>query len=203
MATKVFLIRHCQSVANAERRYNCSIEDDEGLSEKGLEQAAQVARFFSGMLVGKVYSSPFLRTRQTSAAIADACGSVVEECDFLRELDCGHWNGRSEEEIMRDFPEVWRGWHYDPQNNPIPGGETLLEVQARALPEFERIVKRNRDETVVVVTHYCVFNVLLCSLVSSLANFRSFDTRNGTIAEIRMENVPRVEAYWNPTRGKD
>ncbi len=196
--TTIYIIRHCQSKANAARVYNSTIEDDGGLSEAGREQARLVGRFFSGLRLDRVYSSPFLRTRETAQEIAQASGSEIELVEGFGEMDCGSWNGKSEDEIRKGFPQAWKGWRDDPQNNPIPGGESLLDVQARVLPEFERIMKRHQGGRIAVVTHYCVLNVMICSLVSSLANFRCFDTRNGTIAEVSMENVPRIRMYHSP-----
>ena len=196
--TTVYLVRHCQSRANAKRVYNSTIGDDEGLTEGGKEQARQVAKFFHGLRLAKVYTSPFLRTRQTAQEISSASGAAMEVAERFGELDCGRWNGKSEDEIRREFPEAWKGWRDDPQSNPIPEGETLLEVQARVLPEFERLIKLHKEERIAIVTHYCVLNVMICSLVSSLANFRCFDTRNGTIAEVSMEKVPRIRMYHSP-----
>ena len=193
--TIVYIVRHCQSLANARRMYNCTVRDDLGLSDAGKSQAWELANYFSSRPVSRIYSSPFLRTRQTAAEIAKTTRAEIEIVDELRELDCGQWSGRSEDEIREKFPEAWKGWHFDPQNNPMPGGESLLSVQARVLPKFESLVKKHEGECIMIVTHYCVMNVLLCSLVSSLGNFRSFASKNGTVAEVSMENVPRLLGY--------
>jgi broad specificity phosphatase PhoE len=195
MATTVFLMRHCQSVANAERRYNCTIGEDRGLSAEGRKDAERVSRFFAGRGVARIYASPFPRTVQTAEAVARATGAPIERMGSFGELDCGEWDGRTETEIQSLFPEAWKGWHYDPQNNPIPGGESLLDVQTRVLPDFRMLIRKHENGRIAIVTHYCVFNVIICSLVSSLASFRSFDTGNGTIAEITMANVPRLKFY--------
>jgi broad specificity phosphatase PhoE len=193
--TTVYIIRHAQSIANSERYYNCEVEEDKGLSEFGKKQAWELANYFSSRPLRRIYASPFLRTRQTAAEIAKTTRAEIEIADELRELGCGEWDGRSEKDIMNEFPEAWRGWHYDPQNNPIPGGESLLEVQARVLPKFDKIVRTHRGDAIAIVTHYCVMNVLLCSLVSSLGNFRSFHSKNCTVAEISMENVPKLLCF--------
>ncbi|MFH1520363.1 MAG: histidine phosphatase family protein [Candidatus Micrarchaeota archaeon] len=195
MATKVYIIRHCQSKANSKRQYSCSIKDDDGLSDLGKTQARELAGFFSGIKIKKIYASPFLRTRQTADAIARYIKTEIDVDESFRELDCGEWDGKTEDEIREKFPDEWKGWHYDPQNNPIPKGESLLEIGTRVLPRFHHIIREHKDENIIIVTHYCVFNVIMCSLFSSLANFRSFDTANGTVAEIVMENVPRLKEY--------
>lgn len=202
MVTKIYVIRHCESKANAKRQYSCSIKDDEGLSDLGKIQARELAGFFSGIDIKKIYASPFLRTRQTADAIARYIKTEMDIDENFRELDCGEWNGKTEDEIKEKFPNEWNGWHYDPQNNPIPKGESLFEIEARVLPQFQRIIKEHNNENVAIVTHYCIFNVLMCSLFSSLANFRCFDTTNGSVAEIAMENVPRLKRYISPIKTK-
>ena len=193
MTATVYLVRHCQSVANAKRCYNSTISEDEGLSPLGRTQAASLADFFR-LISPKVYSSPFPRARETARAISGRSRPVT--VDGFRELGCGEWDGRTEAEIRAGYPGAWEGWRKDPQGNPIPGGETLRQVYARASPEFERIVKSGGS--IAIVTHYCVFNVLLCSLISSMSDFRCFDTQNGTVAEIAMEDVPRLRKFVCP-----
>ncbi|HSB47423.1 MAG TPA: histidine phosphatase family protein [Candidatus Bilamarchaeum sp.] len=193
--TTVYIIRHAQSVANEEGYYNCVVKEDQGLTALGKKQAWELANQFSARPLSRIYVSPFLRTRQTAAELSKTTKAELEIVDEFRELDCGAWSGRGEEYIRKNFEDAWKGWHYDPQNNPIPGGETLLEVQARALPKFEKILKKHSGESIAIVTHYCVMNVLLCSLVSSLGNFRSFKSRNCAVAEIAMENVPKLISF--------
>ncbi|MGV8085013.1 MAG: histidine phosphatase family protein [Candidatus Bilamarchaeum sp.] len=198
--TTVYIVRHCQSIANSKRLYNSKAEADEGLSDIGLLQAEYVGQHFASKKIDLIVTSPFKRTVQTSKAIEKYTKAKIIPTAALRELDCGEWDGETEDKILEKFPEAWRGWHYDPQNNPIPGGESLIEVQVRALSEFESVVKKNPGKSIVFVTHYCVFNVLMCSLLASLANFRSFDTSNGSIAEIRLNNVPRLQSYFCPVK---
>ena len=198
--TTIYLVRHCQSIANSKRLYNSKKHQDEGLSAVGLIHAQEVGESFKGKKVDLIISSPFKRTIQTAEAIKKYTNAPITISEALRELDCGAWDGKSEPEILEKFPEAWRGWHYDPQNNPIPDGESLLDVQVRALSEFEAVVKKNPGKKIVFVTHYCVVNVLMCSLLASLANFRSFDTANGAVAEIGLNNVPRLHSYFCPVK---
>ena len=198
--TIVYIVRHCQSHANLKKQYSSKADEDLGLSKVGLVQAQEVGQYFKGKKIDMIVVSPFKRTLQTAQAIQKQTKAQLIESVALRELDCGEWEGKTEDEILKNFPEAWRGWHYDPQNNPIPNGETLLDVQVRALGEFESVVKKNKDKAIVFVTHYCIFNVLMCSLLASLANFRSFDTSNGTVAEIALNNVPRLRSYFSPVK---
>lgn len=193
---KIYIIRHAQSIANEERRYSGNPKEDRGLSNLGKAQAQKIGEFFASKNIKHIYSSPFLRAQETANAIAKKCKvAKINLVDKFKEHECGDWNGKTELEIKERYPEAWAGWHRDPENNPIPGGETLREIQLRALPELYAILKKHAKEDVVIVTHYAVLNVLICSLIASLGNFRSFDSGNGTIAEFEIENVPRLKSY--------
>ena len=193
---KIYIIRHAQSIANEQRRYSGNSSEDQGLSKLGKAQAEKIGKFFISKNIKQIYSSPFLRAEQTANAIATKCKiNKIHLVEKFKEHECGDWNGKTEIEIKEKYPQAWAGWHTDPENNPIPGGETLREIQLRALPELYTILKKHPNEDVVIVTHYAVLNVLICSLIASLGNFRSFDSGNGTIAEFEMENVPRLKSY--------
>ena len=49
--------------------------------------------------------------------------------------------------------------------SPPPGGESGLQVLARALPAIRQIVVDHPDQTVLVVSHKATNRLLLCSLM--------------------------------------
>jgi probable phosphoglycerate mutase len=192
----LYLIRHCQSIANVKRIYNGEIEEDEGLSPHGIKQAETLGKYFEDKEISLIIASPFKRTRQTADFISRYAPRAKVEFDHsIREHECGKWNGKKETEIKKKFPMEWAGWRFDPQNNPIPEGESLFDIQSRALPTIQRTVTKNKGKNIAVVTHYCIFNVILCSLISNISNFRCFDTQNAMVAKLEVENVPRLLEY--------
>lgn len=191
----LYLVRHCQSIANVKRIYNGKIENDEGLSGEGLTQGEKLGEYFSDKEIDLIISSPFKRTTQTTEFIAKYTKARIEFDHSVKEHECGEWEGKEEPEIKKKYPQEWTGWRIDPQNNPIPNGETLFEIQARTIPTIQKAMTKNKGKNIAVVTHYCVFNVILCSMISSLSNFRCFDTQNGMVAKIEIENVPRLIEY--------
>lgn len=64
--TTVILVRHAEKVA--------STGDDPALSETGAARAAELARILADVPVDVIYTTQFLRTRDTAAPLAKARG---------------------------------------------------------------------------------------------------------------------------------
>jgi probable phosphoglycerate mutase len=74
-------------------------------------------------------------------------------------VDYGEWTGRPIAGLARTAR--WRAVQHEPSRVRFPGGESLLEVQTRAVTELERIVARHPRQVVAVVTHADVVRLLL------------------------------------------
>src|SRR5690606_21132235 len=82
---QVYLVRHGETQWNAERRIQG--QSDSPLTDKGVQQAWQVAERARTLGITHVISSELGRTQQTARIIADACGCDVTLEPRLRELD--------------------------------------------------------------------------------------------------------------------
>jgi broad specificity phosphatase PhoE len=96
------------------------------------------------------------RTFQTAGIIADRLGLTPVSVDALMEIDFGGWAGRSFEEL--DRCEDWRRWNHFRTGTRPPGGETMLEAQARALRHIETLTP---GTATVLVSHCDVIRALL------------------------------------------
>ena len=195
MLNRLYLVRHARSVFNERRIYNSNPSDDLGLSDYGLKQAKRIADYFREKKIDAILSSPFKRTIQTAEAISVTTGSHIVIEDAFREAKSGLWEGKTESEIKKTFPVEWAMWKADPFNYPIPGGESVSDIYDRVAPAFDRISEKYSGKTVVLVTHYFVFNTLLCGLMGDLTKVRFFDTANGTVAEVTFGKIPRLESF--------
>lgn len=101
----MLLIRHAESVGNAERRLQG--QGDFPLSERGVEQAEQLAARLTGPeRPSALYSSPLLRTRQTAAAISAVAGLPVRLLPDVCEYDFGEASGLTWTEIAERYPDL-------------------------------------------------------------------------------------------------
>ena len=130
------------------------------LSDRGREQAVGAARNLSAAAaIARVFSSPRLRTRQTAERIAEATGCVVEEEARLDEVDFGAWSGCRFDDLGND--PNWAAWNNLRSLAATPGGETMLQVQARAIGFVQQLKDHRVDEGVVLVSHADVIKSIL------------------------------------------
>jgi probable phosphoglycerate mutase len=83
----------------------------------------------------------------------------------LREIAHGHWEGLTRGEVEARYAEEYALYDADPYTFAPEGGETGVEVLARALPVIRDIVVRHRDQQVLVVSHKATLRLLLSSLL--------------------------------------
>jgi len=163
MATRVFLVRHGATVLSAEDRYAGSV--DAALSDEGLAQAKALGARLASEPLAAVYASPMSRAQDTARAVVAGRGLTVVAVPELRETDHGHWEGKTREEVCAGFPDEYARWERDPFTFAPSGGETGLQVLARALPAFLRIVSRHPDSAVLVVSHKATIRLVVGELL--------------------------------------
>jgi broad specificity phosphatase PhoE len=151
---KLLLVRHAESVGNAERRLQG--QGDFPLSERGIDQARRLAkRFAAGTPPVALYASPLLRTHQTAEIISEAVGVPVETVDDLREYDFGEASGLTWSEIGERYPELVQAVRSRTPEYPIyPGEEGRPVFKQRVCDAIDQVCReRSPDSAVVVVTH--------------------------------------------------
>lgn len=152
---RLLLLRHGQSVWNAEHRWQGWA--DPPLSSLGEDQAAQAARWLAtaGHRFGSVACSDLDRARRTAGIIAAALGLGEPTVDpALRERDVGDWSGRTTAEIEQKWPEVLAGWRAG-LIDATPGGEAGPVFLDRLRQGLLRLAASPvaAEGHVVIVTH--------------------------------------------------
>ena len=164
---RLFIVRHGETAWNRESRFQG--QRDIELNETGLAQAGQAAERFRGYPFDAVVVSPLARAAVTGRKIYEAskCGSFIVDEGFS-EINHGDWEGRLAADVERDYSSLLGQWRSAPHlvKMPGPGGETIADVQARALAALERTAFKF-DGDVMLATHDAVIRVLLCSFVGA------------------------------------
>jgi broad specificity phosphatase PhoE len=221
------LVRHGESEFIVERRFQGQAETP--LSRVGLRQAEltalRLARPHASPALPvpagaprEIVHSPLRRTLQTAEA---AAGAMAAELAFGRpvplrpepgflEIAQGDWEGLHHTEIERRWGDILGTWRRRPLDAWAPGGESIVEVQARLRPALRRVlatlaaggvpgsldrpqVAGYRDPPAeqpwsIVVGHDGVFKVLLLTLFGlPLGHFWmwSFDLCGINVVEFR------------------
>ncbi|MBI3965875.1 MAG: histidine phosphatase family protein [Chloroflexi bacterium] len=169
--TRLYLIRHGETVWNAERRVQGFSDVD--LSQRGQLQAAALARRLADEPLNAIYASPLRRARQTAEAIASGRAIAVIADPDLRELNQGDCEGLTSEELRAQFADLLKEWRAAPALVRLPGGECLSELAERSRAAVERILIRHPSGSVAVVSHNFTSLCLLCWLTGvALDDFR-------------------------------
>ncbi len=152
---RLLLIRHAESVANAERRFTRG--PFEPLTPRGRDDALRTARRILGRFDPvALYASPFVRALETARLLGSVLGLEPEVVEDLREQDFGELRGRSYAEYAGDPSAQGLGrWSHRP-----PGGETLEEVARRAGRALDALAAKHLGQEVIVVSHGAVMAAL-------------------------------------------
>jgi broad specificity phosphatase PhoE len=148
-ATQIVLIRHGQTRANLERRWQG--QSDWGLTDDGVQQAELLAAGLEG--IDAVYSSPLSRARITAGKVADRHGIDVTEDESLQEIGFGDWESKTVDEILAIDPEGFARLSSGEDFRRGTTGETFGEVADRMERAVSRIVATHPGKRVAVVSH--------------------------------------------------
>ncbi|WP_322203915.1 histidine phosphatase family protein [Acutalibacter intestini] len=159
MVTKIYLIRHCQSMGNLDRRFQGRFDAD--VSPEGEKQLALLGLRFRNEPVDVIYTSPLIRAKKTALAIAQYHSQtpVREEPDLI-EMDVGQMENLRLEDIPARWPQLAEHWDQAPDLCCFPGGETMEQVYRRASEALDRIIAENPGKTVIAATHGGVLKCL-------------------------------------------
>jgi probable phosphoglycerate mutase len=165
-------VRHGQTDASLHNRFCGRI--DPPLNATGLAMADAVAARYGREGFAEIVASPLLRARQTAEPTARAAGLPVTVDDGLVEIAYGSWDGRAEDEVERAEPDAFHAWSAHPGWVAPPGGESGMQIAARAIAAVERIRARHQSGKVLVVSHKATLRVLVCALLGvDIDGFRS------------------------------
>jgi 2,3-bisphosphoglycerate-dependent phosphoglycerate mutase len=141
--TTILLARHGETDWNLERRVQG--HTDQPLNETGRSQARLLAEELRAEPLDAIYSSDLVRAHETARVVAEQKGLDVTVLPGLREKHFGTWEGLTDEEIGRRFPDARLGHWGDAESH-----EAMSE---RVLEAIRRIAVAHPDGRVLVVAH--------------------------------------------------
>jgi probable phosphoglycerate mutase len=197
--TELVLIRHGETDMNRELRFQGHL--NVGLNAIGLEQARRLAARMAGEKADAVYASDLLRAQQTAHPIAGELALPPVAETGLREQHFGRVEGMCVDDIKRDLPEAWAGWMRFEEDFAMPEGESTRAFHARVMEAMYRLVAAHPDQTVVVVTHGGVLDMIYRTARSlGLNGPRQSDIPNAGLNRIKVRDAGIDILAWADTR---
>jgi 2,3-bisphosphoglycerate-dependent phosphoglycerate mutase len=158
---KIIAVRHCKATGQ---------EDEAPLTEEGLQQSKELARFLKGYQFDCVISSPFKRAADTIKPYAQLTHTKIKTDDRLSERILStqtdpDWDWRSH--LKRTYNE---------EHLKFPGGESTFEAKQR-IQSLIHELKDAGHNSVLLVTHGNLMSLLI-NLYEPSFGFKEWELLN-------------------------
>jgi broad specificity phosphatase PhoE len=193
MPGEIFLIRHGETEWSRSGQHTS--RTDLPLTGEGRVRAKALGQILKGMYpsgFALVLASPMRRAIDTCRI----AGYQPEIEDNLREWDYGSYEGLTSGDIQKTVPgwTIWTG--------PVPGGESLAQIGARADRVIQRCLPVLHDAAgnAALFSHGHMLRVLAArwlDLAPDAGRFLGLDT--ASISALGWEHDTRVIGLWNRT----
>src|SRR4030042_4841658 len=178
--TRLYLLRHGQVADGHTQRYHGN--NDIELSPQGVRQLEESAGELLDVNLAGVYASDLTRAVQGAAIICRGRNIKPQTFPEFREIHFGVWEGLSFQEIAEHYPEDLQARFQDPPNSRIPGGESLMDLKARALPALQSLIDQHHEQAFLLVAPAGVNRVILSEALGlNLQNLFRLDQNYGCL----------------------
>jgi len=168
---KIVLIRHAHSTANAAGVLSGQLPNVH-LSKSGQEQAERLAERLGKLTIAEVQLSPMDRCSETLAPWLAKYGksvTVISQPNLV-EVDYGNWSGKKLATLSRT--KLWRKVQGQPSAVTFPQGESLAQMQVRAMKTVHDFFESNLELTIMVSHGDVIKSIVASSLGMHLDDFQ-------------------------------
>jgi broad specificity phosphatase PhoE len=151
MENKYFLLRHGQTIyqkENIKKIYPTDSNDKLEITEEGKEKIKQQAEILKDKNIDLIFSSPYLRTKQTSKIVADIIGLEVMFDERLVDIKMGEFAEKPFSVYKKFFIEDKLGFKKRPK-----GGENWKDILERIESFLNEIEEKYQDKNILIVSH--------------------------------------------------
>ncbi|MFJ7666805.1 histidine phosphatase family protein [Lysinibacillus sp. NPDC097195] len=149
MHTTMIMIRH------AESPFIIGEERTRPLSLKGERDVHSVTALI-GQTINVIASSPYKRAIQTVEGIAKKNNLEVQLIENLKERTLKGEYRLSEEEIDNAIKKSFEDADFSLQE-----GESIIDVQNRAIPAIKNLLKQYEGKTIIIGTHGNIMTIIM------------------------------------------
>lgn len=159
----VYLVRHGQSEGNLQ---NLHQNPEVPLSQTGKQQAHTLAKRLKNLPIDFIYTSPFIRAKQTAQIIAQELKLPIEYWEHLKErkrpteLEGLHTDDPKAVEIKNQLAKNWlkEYWKYSDE-------ESYKELINRAQGVVDHLLEKHKKQNVLCVSHGTIVKAIVASMI--------------------------------------
>ena len=158
-----------------------------GLSERGRAEIAVVAERLAAENIAALYSSPLQRTKETAEILSARLDLPIGYREDVVELDFGEWTGLTFNQVRAD--QRWELWRSCRSIAAVPGGESMRQVQDRAVGALLDLHRTHRDGSLIIVSHGDVIRAaLLFALGMPIDSYSRIEIGLASVSTIRIDD---------------
>ncbi|WP_455928164.1 histidine phosphatase family protein [Pseudomonas capeferrum] len=192
---QLYVVRHGETDANAEGRYQGSLDID--LNERGVLQARELRARLPSQ-IDAVVVSPLRRAQQTAAIVFADDGLELHTLDAFRERSVGVFEGLTQAEAAQRYPDLWaqnitRQWELAPTD-----GESVSQFVERIRKGLNELLVNHGQQVVVLVAHGVVAKAIRALVRDDFSDFFDWQLRNGEVLTLKIATEPNVARELAP-----
>ena len=196
---RYIVMRHGESENNLSDLVSTSYNNESHLTEKGKEQVEKSAIELKDKKIDLIFTSPFVRTRDTTDIVASVIGIDKESVtvdDRLHEMSLPMYEGGSWSEYHKDFPNTPESFYHTAEGN-----ETYNDMKKRTMSFIYDMESKYQNKTILIVTHggpawLAVAGTLGYEAEESLKMIKNFNyLQNAEFRDLDFVSIPHNENY--------
>ena len=204
----IIFLRHAQAENNT-KRILAGRTEGVPLTKTGIQQAEQISEYLKPLDISAIYSSPIERAKHTAEIVTKNSAIDVELDDRLTEIHMGKFTRMNYDDMFAKYGNIFLKFY---ENDPVIAEhevETFPSVQKRILDMVDHVIKKHKNENVVLVTHMdpiksILANVMdlkpktLFELIIANASFTILteQERKFSLSAINAMNIDRYQQIW-------
>jgi len=204
----IIFLRHAQAENNT-KRILAGRTEGVSLTKTGIQQAERISEYLKPLDISAIYSSPIERAKHTAEIVTKNSAIDVELDDRLTEIDMGKFTRMNYDDMFAKYGNIFLKFY---ENDPVIAEhevETFPNVQKRILDMVDHVIKKHKNENVILVTHMdpiksMLANVMdlkpktLFELIIANASFTILteQERKFSLSAINAMNIDRYQQIW-------
>jgi broad specificity phosphatase PhoE len=177
--TTLLIVRHGQTDANGQLL--AGWKPGWHLNPRGKQQAERLAERLANLPLAAVYASPLERAIETAGPIARRHSLSPIAVDDLGEWRQGEWEGKTFAELADR--EDWQSFNAWRSSVRPPGGELMIESQARMIRQLDCLTRRHPNQHIALVSHGDPLRALFAHCLGiPLDNLLRFEISPGSLS---------------------
>lgn len=188
MKTKLFIVRHTETIGNIEKRLTG--RQDYEITEKGKILIQKLTQELEKTKFDKIYSSPSGRAIKTVEQIAKNQNLKIEEKQELEEMYFGKYDGWKWDDVNKIQPEIKQTQNEINEIIGIPNQESMEETANRMYKCILEIVEDNKGKTILISSHGVAIEAFLRKIENIKFKYEreKYCQHNVAINELEYEN---------------